>query len=304
VVTDGSGTVVQVLDYYPYGDERIDSSTGGFDSKRKYIGIERDDETGLDYALNRYYANERGQFISQDPTFLAIGNPAGLQNLTGLTQDAILADPQQLNSYAYGRNNPIRFKDPKGLYIESGFDVAMLGLSLYTFSQDPSWTNAGGVLLDAGSLALPGIPAVGGMALRAGKAADATYSVYQGFDAAGNVRYVGITGREVAERAAEHAQDIGSGREALQYRAIPGTGNLTKQQARLSEQSLINQYGLQKNGGALLNKINSISPSSQLYKSVPNVSTGGSGGGSLGGVLNSLSSALKQLSNALSKLKK
>jgi hypothetical protein len=90
----------------------------------------------------------------------------------------------------------------------------------------------------------------------------------------------------------------------LQYRAIPGTGNLTKQQARLSEQSLINQYGLQKNGGALLNKINSISPSSQLYKSVPNVSTGGSGGGSLGGVLNSLSSALKQLSNALSKLKK
>ncbi|WP_181302054.1 hypothetical protein [Rhodanobacter sp. PCA2] len=35
---------------------------------------------------------------------------------------------------------------------------------------------------------------------------------------------------------------------------------MTKQQARVMEQTLINQYGLEKNGGQLLNKINSISP--------------------------------------------
>jgi uncharacterized protein RhaS with RHS repeats len=61
VVTNASGTVVQVLDYYPFGAGRINNSTGGFDSKKKFIGIDRDAETGLDYALNRYYANERGQ---------------------------------------------------------------------------------------------------------------------------------------------------------------------------------------------------------------------------------------------------
>ena len=35
---------------------------------------------------------------------------------------------------------------------------------------------------------------------------------------------------------------------------------LSKEQARIQEQLLINQYGLGKDGGVLLNKINSISP--------------------------------------------
>ncbi|MDC8098670.1 hypothetical protein [Chryseobacterium rhizosphaerae] len=35
---------------------------------------------------------------------------------------------------------------------------------------------------------------------------------------------------------------------------------LTKAEARVIEQNFINQYGLQRNGGALLNKINSIAP--------------------------------------------
>jgi len=35
---------------------------------------------------------------------------------------------------------------------------------------------------------------------------------------------------------------------------------LTRTQARVWGQTLINQYGLQKNGGLLLNKINSIAP--------------------------------------------
>ncbi|MCQ2094784.1 MAG: hypothetical protein MJY81_07315 [Bacteroidaceae bacterium] len=37
-------------------------------------------------------------------------------------------------------------------------------------------------------------------------------------------------------------------------------GHLTARQARIMEQALINKYGMQKNDGALLNKINSISP--------------------------------------------
>jgi uncharacterized protein RhaS with RHS repeats len=38
VVTDASGTVVQLLDYYPYGATRVFSSTYPTNEKRQYIG--------------------------------------------------------------------------------------------------------------------------------------------------------------------------------------------------------------------------------------------------------------------------
>ena len=85
-----------------------------------------------------------------------------------------------------------------------------------------------------------------------------THLVYTGIDAAGVTRYVGITGRKLAEREAEHLAATGTGREVLIYRAVKGTEGITKQEARVIEQKMINQYGLQKDGGQLLNKINSI----------------------------------------------
>ena len=86
-----------------------------------------------------------------------------------------------------------------------------------------------------------------------------TNVVYQGFDKAGIVRYVGITEREATVRFGEH---IGSGtaKSLLDYEIVPGATNLSRTGARVWEQTLINQYGLQKNGGLLLNKINSVSP--------------------------------------------
>jgi YD repeat-containing protein len=48
VVTNASGTVVQTLDYYPYGATRIGTNTGGADSARKYIG-QYADAFNLDY---------------------------------------------------------------------------------------------------------------------------------------------------------------------------------------------------------------------------------------------------------------
>jgi hypothetical protein len=41
---------------------------------------------------------------------------------------------------------------------------------------------------------------------------------------------------------------------------IEGAEGLTRTQARIWEQTLINQYGLGKNGGMLYNQINSIAP--------------------------------------------
>ena len=86
-----------------------------------------------------------------------------------------------------------------------------------------------------------------------------TNLVYQGFDKAGVVRYVGITGRDASVRFGEHLSS-GTARSLLRYEVVPGATNLSRTGARVWEQGLINQYGLQKNGGLLLNKVNSIAP--------------------------------------------
>jgi hypothetical protein len=85
------------------------------------------------------------------------------------------------------------------------------------------------------------------------------YLVYQGFDKAGVVKYVGITGRDATVRFGEHLSS-GTARSLLRYEIVPNATNLSKTGARVWEQTLINQYGLGKNGGQLLNKVNSIAP--------------------------------------------
>jgi RHS repeat-associated protein len=74
-VADENDTVVQTLDYYPFGATRISSNTGGADSARKYIG-QFADQSNLDYLNARYYEGSRKQFLSEDPAFLAIGSPS------------------------------------------------------------------------------------------------------------------------------------------------------------------------------------------------------------------------------------
>jgi RHS repeat-associated protein len=98
VTTSATGTVLSAISYYPYGSERVDTSTSTTD--RHYIGQRFDTETSLNYFNNRYLSNIRGDFINEDPTFW------GRQNLK---------DPQSLNSYSYANDNPIVNKDPDGL---------------------------------------------------------------------------------------------------------------------------------------------------------------------------------------------
>ena len=71
----------------------------------------------------------------------------------------------------------------------------------------------------------------------------------------GTTRYVGITD-DVARRGAEHLSQKG-----IEIEGIRGLSNISRADARAVEQTLINYYGLGKvEGGSLLNKINSISP--------------------------------------------
>jgi RHS repeat-associated protein len=77
---------------------------------------ERDNETGLDYFLARYYSSAQGRFISPDeftggPDELFVFADAASANPTFY---ADLTNPQSLNKYQYTYNNPLRYTDPDG----------------------------------------------------------------------------------------------------------------------------------------------------------------------------------------------
>ena len=82
-------------------------------------------------------------------------------------------------------------------------------------------------------------------------------SVYISKVADGTVQYVGIT-NNIARRQAEHLASKG-----IQIREL--MRNLSRSDARAVEQTLIEIYGLGKNGGSLINKINSISRTNPNY---------------------------------------
>jgi RHS repeat-associated protein len=86
----------------------FESSPGSAARVRHFTGKERDSESGLDYFGARYYGSALGRFTSVDPV--------------KITPDR-LRDPQQLNLYAYVRNNPLRFVDPDGEILKIAGDV-------------------------------------------------------------------------------------------------------------------------------------------------------------------------------------
>ena len=111
VSTDMSGTVAELEDYLPYGGMRVDQKSGSFSEQRKFGGHEFDVASGLSYMGARYYDASTGRFLSEDPAFL--------------TTSFNLADPQSLNSYAYARNNPLKYIDPNGESFQSFADAAL-----------------------------------------------------------------------------------------------------------------------------------------------------------------------------------
>lgn len=76
----------------------------------------------------------------------------------------------------------------------------------------------------------------------------------------GTTKYVGITDNLEARAAAQLRQ------KGITIQPIEGLEGLLRSDARSVEQALIEFYGLGKNGGTLLNKINSISPNNEIYQ--------------------------------------
>ena len=91
VITDSSGNLVERIKFYPFGEIR-----DGGNERYLYTGKEKDKLTDLYYYEARYYNAELKHFTQTD------------------TIAPDLYDPQDLNKYAYVRNNPIKFIDPTG----------------------------------------------------------------------------------------------------------------------------------------------------------------------------------------------
>jgi len=113
VWTDSSGNVMTGgrHDYAPFGEELFAGfgvrttgqnwpATAQADGQRdQFTGYERDVETGLDYAEERYCSSLQGRFTSSDP-LMASGRSW---------------NPQSWNRYSYVLNRPISLIDPTGM---------------------------------------------------------------------------------------------------------------------------------------------------------------------------------------------
>jgi RHS repeat-associated protein len=96
LVLDASGNVVGRQGHLPFGQDFAES---GSQEKHHFTSYERDVETAIDQAVNRYDRFLLGRFDQAD----RLSGQADL--------------PQSWNRYTYGRNDPINTTDPLGLFI-------------------------------------------------------------------------------------------------------------------------------------------------------------------------------------------
>jgi RHS repeat-associated protein len=92
---DATGQVISYEEYYPYGNTSYQAVRSQVETAKRYryTGMERDEESGLNYHGARYYAPWMGRWVSSDPIGVAGG----------------------LNLYVYVLNNPVRLHDRLGM---------------------------------------------------------------------------------------------------------------------------------------------------------------------------------------------
>ena len=93
----------------------------------------------------RYQDPVRGQFINEDPAIVGLNPNSGLSgdpnttivdaflNSNGQSSSAYINDPQALNFYSYGRDNPLRYTDPTGKQYtdySGSFTIPIYGIGL------------------------------------------------------------------------------------------------------------------------------------------------------------------------------
>ena len=115
IITNNNAVVVEENDYRPFGSLNYEDSS--IENNYKFTDKELDVETNLQYFGARYMDNEIGKFISIDPVILNLQDRDKLKQVTGSDLQNILSDPQNLNGYVYGLNNPVKMVDADGNFV-------------------------------------------------------------------------------------------------------------------------------------------------------------------------------------------
>ncbi|MGO8929794.1 MAG: RHS repeat-associated core domain-containing protein [Limisphaerales bacterium] len=147
VISDSSGQIVDESAYYPFGFARNAFQPRQIEERYQFTQKERDRETGLHYFEARYLACTLSRFVRADPEYAN----ADALSIGGLS-------PQELNLYAYVRNDPLTYTDPTGLgWIGDAIDYASDNLwipgrdSLSDLDVGRTAKVAGGVALAVGT---------------------------------------------------------------------------------------------------------------------------------------------------------
>jgi RHS repeat-associated protein len=197
VIRASDGNVRNQYDYDAFGNIRPESSFESIPNRYTFQGREWDAHAGHYYYRFRTYIPEWGTFTGPDMN-LALG---------------ITGEFNGIGNYLFCNNNPLMYTDPLGLYIESGWDVASLGVGVASLGFNTwrairgkgKWSDVGldvvGVVADAGAVLLP-VPGGAGIAIkaaRARKAVKALQRVDQGINTVQGV----IAGKDAVSAAIE-----------------------------------------------------------------------------------------------------
>ena len=137
ISTDANGNLLGQQGNYPFGESWYSSNGNQY----VFTSYQRDGESGLDYALARYYDSTAARFCSADPVG---GRPD---------------DPQSWNRYAYVQNDPVNLTDPSGRGFLSWLGVLFRDLANFLtpggFGNGFSPGGGGGGGNSAGPVAFP-----------------------------------------------------------------------------------------------------------------------------------------------------
>jgi len=121
---DESGGLISYEEYSPFGSTTFQAyGSAEVSLKRyRYTGMQRDEESGLNYHGARYYAMWLGRWVCPDP--LAVrSNPR-----TTADKDRVVLY-LSISTFCYGNDNPTYYRDPSG-----NENIAVAGAK---FSDDP-----------------------------------------------------------------------------------------------------------------------------------------------------------------------
>jgi len=125
VVSDYRGDPYERMEYTPYGELWVEEKSDAFDRiPFRFTAKEWDEETSLYYYGARYLDPRSSRWASPDPALASYlpapgGDPAGLPGEGGVFNDLNLA------LYGYAGNNPVRYTDPSGAFLDEAVKRAL-----------------------------------------------------------------------------------------------------------------------------------------------------------------------------------